>query len=281
MSQRSTLSATHKYPQRPSTFSEVDEGIPFIEDTSKKPMAETFQAKQGLRIFKSHQAFSCDVFPCSGWVADDQEEQQCECPNCASKFRRVIYIVRDGRPVMVSYLNFFDQLRLEGGRQTSFWNFLHSKKRRYPGVGWSDHVRSWMSAPTGNKLEILWVKYEDMLVDAAQVLRRVSKWLHIEADEASIKWAVQASSADSMSNTEKESGPGIFEYYKDRDSSFRMVHLYSSESEGDHAHKIPWESYFTQRMTTPQGEDPQNNSLAFAASHKYMLKCLGYPEHIL
>ena len=132
-------------PDRPSTFSEVDEGIPFLEDRATGPIRSIFKEKEGLRIFKSHQPYSCDVPPCRGWVVSRQAKWQCGCPNCASKFRRVIYIVRDGRPTMASYWKFQGQLHLKGYRKV-FGDFLSLKQRRYPGVSWSDHVRSWMSA---------------------------------------------------------------------------------------------------------------------------------------
>jgi hypothetical protein len=261
---------------RPSTFAEVDKGIPFLEDRATGPIRKIFQDKEGLRIFKSHQAYSCDVSPCRGWVASRQARWQCDCPNCASRFRRVIYVVRDGRPVMASYWKFQGELHLKGYRK-NFGDFLSLKQRRYPGVSWSDHVRSWMSAPTGQNLDILWVRYEDMRSDTAAVLRRVGRWLQMAHDEAAVAWAVQASSAESMSVTENESGPGLFaKKYKKRDSHFRMVHLTSKDGKSP-AHKIPWRSHFVQLTTTPANENPGKNKAVFDAEHRYMLECLGYP----
>ncbi len=274
--QSSPADGSPKVPDRPSTFSEVDAGIPFIEDNTGGRMDKTFEANVDLRIFKSHQPYSCDVSPCQGYVANEQEEWQCECPNCASKFRRVIYIVRDGRPVMASYWKFLSELKVSGNEK-DFAEFLSLGLRRYPGVGWSDHVRSWMSAPAGDKLDILWIRYEDMLSDAAAALVRVAKWLRLKSasNEEAIEWAVQASSAESMAKTEKLSGPGIFNYYKDRDPDFRMVHLDASKDD-----QSSWRKHFVQPVTTPRGNDEGNVARAFNAEHKYMLECLDYPTDI-
>lgn len=276
---RSSAKGNFNAPYKPATFDEVDEGIPFLEDRATGPIREIFKNKQGLRIFKSHQPYSCDVTPCRGWVVARQAKWQCQCPNCASKFRRVIYVVRDGRPTMVSYWNFQGELHLKGYRKR-FGQYLSLKQRRYPGVGWSDHVRSWMSAPVNDKLDILWVRYEDMRSNTAGVLRRVAKFLKTATDDEAIEWAVNASSKESMAKTEEESGPGIFaKKYKKRDSTFRMVHLNSEKSDGP-AHKIPWQSHFIQLMTTPRFGNPAANSRAFNLKHKYMLQCLGYPVEI-
>ena len=59
-----------------------------------------------------------------------------------------------------------------------------------------------MSAPAGENLDILWVRYEDMRSDTKKVLYRVAKWLNIAHDEHAIAWAVKASSAESMVATE-------------------------------------------------------------------------------
>jgi len=261
-------------PLRPATFREVDKAIPFLEEGNflkvfKKQPPLPYTTR--LRIFKSHQPYNCDEPPCKGWVVDKQARTQCTCPNCPARFKKVIYLVRDGRAALASYFHFQDQLHLRG--TATFAKFLSGKDRRYPGISWSDHIRSWMAAP-GPDLDILWVQYEDMKDAPALVLRRVARFLGIQDDADAIVWAVNASSAETMSRTELQSGPGLFERYKKRDPQFRMVH-----TGGD------WRQHFSPSSKKLRGRalqggavegTPEETTQAFMQEHGYMSKCLGY-----
>lgn len=260
---------------RPSTFSEVDEGIPFLEDRISGPIREIFRNKAAPRIFKSHQPYNCDVSPCRGWVVSRQAQWQCQCPNCASRFRRVIYVVRDGRPAMVSYWKFQGQLGLRGFRDR-FDDYLSLEQRIYPGVAWSDHVRSWMGAPK-ERVDILWVKYEEMMSNASSILRRVATWLDIPHSAESIAWSVRASSAKTMSQTEGATGSGLFsKRYRHRDDDFRLVHMTSAGTTSP-VHKTPWQRQFVRSTDTTSQQSPESNTRVFLRDHGYMLGCLGYP----
>ena len=81
-----------------ATFDEVDRFIPFLEDKSLGPVRLQFLNKSSPRIFKSHQPYNCDPRPCNYFLGN-QAKWQCECPNCAARFKRVIYIVRDGKSI--------------------------------------------------------------------------------------------------------------------------------------------------------------------------------------
>lgn len=246
----------HEYGRadRPATFDEVDAGIPFLEDFHVGNMSALFERQSFPRIFKSHHPYSCDVPPCRGWVVGGMQSGQCACPNCASRFQRVIYVVRDGRAAMYSYWRFRRELRLS--KPWSFSRFLRWGGRLYPGVSWSDHVRSWMSARPG--VDILWVRYEDMLSDPRGVLTRVSAFLGW-GSAAAVDWAVSASSRESMYRTESETGPGFFaRRYTRVDKGFRMVHRSD----------VGWRDRYTAA-----------DLAHFAGEQGYMLKCLGYESY--
>ena len=262
-------------PARPATFDEVDAGIPFLEDKITGNIPEVFAQQPAPRIFKSHQPFSCDEPPCRGWVAGAMAKWQCGCPNCASQFQRVVYIVRDGRAAMHSYWRFQQELHLRGtGSGSTFERFLRwSQRRRYPGVSWSDHVRSWMSARPG--VDILWVRYEDMQADPHAVLARVAAFLGGEfarvagTEDDAISWAVSAASRESMRRTERDTGSGFFaKRYGKRDQKFHMVHA-AAGSGSDHG--VGWRERFQEIAA---GE---SNEAYFRRKQGYMLDCLRYP----
>ena len=95
-SKNGTLIIRTASPPKAATFDEVDRFIPFLEDKSLGPVRLQFLNKSSPRIFKSHQPYNCDPRPCNYFLGN-QAKWQCECPNCAARFKRVIYIIRDGK----------------------------------------------------------------------------------------------------------------------------------------------------------------------------------------
>jgi len=236
-------------PEKPSTFEQVDDLIPFLEDKASGNIHDLFTSTKTNsifpRMFKTHQPWQCDGPPCRGWVADRQAKTQCKCPMCASKYKRVIYIIRDGRATMYSYYHFQKDLRLRG-RTKSFDLFLRYRKRRYPGVSWADHVRTWLAAPN---VDILWVKYEDLKKQPNIELLKVMKFLNVDVNNDAIQdalnWSIKASSRDSMRKTERESGAGLFtKKYRRSYNNFKMVHK----------GKGKWKDYFIKNGVTDNQE---------------------------
>ena len=221
-----------KRPERPVSFEECDVFIPFLEDKITKPK-KLFKTKKRSnmfpRIFKSHQPYHCDdLSKCSGHVAAKQARWQCKCPTCSRLYRRAIIIFRDGKPTMFSYYRFQNELKLRG-RASNFEKFIKTK-RVYPGVGWSDWMRSWIAAPPSN-VDILWLRYEDLTAHPEVELQRIATFIGAgDVSEEAIKYAVAASSRESMAKTESLFGAGLFnKRYKKRDRSFKMVHGGSSQ----------------------------------------------------
>ena len=105
-SKNSTLTIGTASPPQAATFDEVDRFIPFLEDKSLGPVRLQFLNKSLPRIFKSHQPYNCDPRPCNYFLGN-QAKWQCECPNCAARFKRVIYIVRDGKSVLFRFQSIF------------------------------------------------------------------------------------------------------------------------------------------------------------------------------
>ena len=93
------------YPsRRPVDFKLIEDRMPFLEDGSAEWISTTFRMQPPPRIWKSHMPFSREQHPCNGEL--QMSKVQCVCPNCAPRFQRVVYLVRDGRDVMYSCWRF-------------------------------------------------------------------------------------------------------------------------------------------------------------------------------
>lgn len=114
-------------------------------------------------------------------------------------YRRVVYLIRDGRDVMVSY---FHHLNATAGTA----DFLRMVQR---GDGlsfgkWHDHVEAYLSNPYNAELMI--IRYEDLKRDALGQLKRLCSFAGIERDEATLAAAVEVTSFDRMKKKEQRLG---------------------------------------------------------------------------
>lgn len=134
---------------------------------------------------------------------------QCLCPNCSERFKKVIYVVRDGRDVMYSYYKF--RHGLGQNLKLTFSNFLELKRSHYPGPKWHEHVNGWLDRAEDGDVEMLLVKYEDLHANVTAVLERMAEFIGIRATAPGLQWAVGVSTADNMRNIEEKKGAGFFE----------------------------------------------------------------------
>ena len=112
-------------------------------------------------------------------------------------FKRVIYIVRDGRDVKVSYYHY----HCPHNFQDTFLEFL--QRDVWPGP-WHEHVASWLDH--ANDISLLLVRYEDMLTQPEEQLRRMAEFARLPTDKERIAQAVTHSSFTSLQSIEQERG---------------------------------------------------------------------------
>ena len=168
------LIANLVHPSEKIDFSNVNRMIPGPEVTRNRDLMRTPRP----RIIKSHQYFD-------------------------PRYRRVIYIVRDPRDVVVSQYHFqrkrnvvADQYPLSEyvtrfvAGQTSFYG------------SWGEHVASWLSTRHGRPGFLL-LRYEDMVEDTGRELSKVASFLGLSSTPETIRQAVERSSADRMRSLEK------------------------------------------------------------------------------
>jgi hypothetical protein len=112
------------------------------------------------------------------------------------RFKKVIYIIRDGRDAVRSY--FYMQNNL--GKNVNLDDLYSSGGKTFRGT-WSNHVEEW----TANRYQadILYVKYEDLLKDKTNEINRICLFLGIERTDQEINNVVEATSLENMKNMEE------------------------------------------------------------------------------
>jgi hypothetical protein len=160
-----------------------------------------------LVIVLAHLDGGPQEYPCSKRLTESSV--QCLCPNCSERFQKVIYVVRDGRDVMYSYYKF--RHGLGQNLRLTFSNFLEVRRHHYPGPKWHEHVESWLEHAREGHVEMLLVKYEDLLVNSTAALERMAAFIGMNASHEGLLWATAVSTADSMRKIEEQKGAGFFE----------------------------------------------------------------------
>jgi hypothetical protein len=115
------------------------------------------------------------------------------------EYRRVVYLVRDGRDAMVSY---YHHLTATAG-SANFHRMVLTGEGLFPGK-WHEHVESYLANPFG--AEMIIVRYEDLKRDAASQLRRICALAGIERDDATVAAAVAQTTFERMKKKESRLG---------------------------------------------------------------------------
>ncbi|GEM_PF-159605 len=117
-------------------------------------------------------------------------------------YRKVVYIVRDGRDVALSYyFKFIKQRQIRP--ETRFQDFLEVFNRGglegFP--SWSSHIQSWLDDPPE---KFLLVRYEDMKTDTLSELIRVLEFSGFPVNRGAAAAAAEASDFRRMQEMEKK-----------------------------------------------------------------------------
>ncbi|MEJ5227787.1 sulfotransferase domain-containing protein [Thermodesulfovibrio sp.] len=94
------------------------------------------------------------------------------------QFRRVIYLLRDGRDVMVSYYHFNKALR---GENFDFHRMVQDGVGLFP-CEWHEHVEAWLANPYN--AEMIVVRYEDLKETPVETLLRICWFIGEDYDKA-------------------------------------------------------------------------------------------------
>lgn len=120
------------------------------------------------------------------------------------RYKKVIYIVRDPRDVVVSYYYFhLKQGFIEDGYpMEKFVSRFVSGDVDSIFASWGEHVASWIATRLNGR-ELLLLRYEDMKANPALELAKIADFLQISYDAEKLTRAVESSSVERMRELEK------------------------------------------------------------------------------
>lgn len=153
------------------------------------------------------------------------------------EYRKVVYLVRDGRDVAVSYyFHLLKHWRLE--KDVLFADYLTKFNQGSLGISgsWGDHVFTWLdNAPS----DFILVRYEDIQSDASRELNRVLEFAGLSVCQQAVVSAVEASNFERMQSLEKSQYKLSQSKLATSDPSIQFVR---KGEIGD------WQNYFTDEL---------------------------------
>lgn len=162
-------------PDDPVTFVSLDARIPGINVPDR--ILRRFPRP---RIIKSHEPFD-------------------------PRYKKIIYIVRDPRDVVLSYYRFQLKRRVisdDCSLEEFVPRFMESEFE--PGTGcWGDHVLSWLGTRQGRS-NFLLLRYEAMKQSPHTEATKIAFFLGLHSNPERVDRAVELSSADRMRRLERE-----------------------------------------------------------------------------
>jgi hypothetical protein len=167
------LIANLMQPAQPVTFANIEALIPDATALSSRVLKRVPRP----RLVKTHEYFD-------------------------PRYRKVIYLVRDPRDVVLSLYNFRRKYR---SVDDSYPIEQYVAERFLPGdldVSWGEHVGSWLGTRM-NRPGFLLVRYEDLLQDPTRELSRLASFLGIAANTEALTRAIERSSANRLRQLEK------------------------------------------------------------------------------
>lgn len=116
------------------------------------------------------------------------------------KYRKVVYLIRDGRDVMVSYYYYLYAL----GHIKSELNTAIIGGHDFFPSSWSSHVKAWFDNPYD--AEIIFLKYEDLLKNPFDEIKKVVDFAKLNVNDSMIHQAIERTSFQKMRKKEKKGG---------------------------------------------------------------------------
>jgi len=112
-------------------------------------------------------------------------------------YRRVIYLLRDGRDALVSYLHYVEGLT---EKKVDFLELVQAKGVLFPSK-WHEHVEQWLANPHGASMIV--VRYEDLKRDTVGQLSRICEFAGLKRSQSALENAAEKSSFSNMRKREE------------------------------------------------------------------------------
>ncbi len=128
------------------------------------------------------------------------------------QYRRVVYLVRDGRDALVSYLHYARNFE---HRLTDDLTAARTGAG-LPAGQWHQHVEQWLANPHG--AELLLIRYEDLLRYPVEQMERFCAFAGLSRPREVLEWAVEECRFQNLRQREEEENPALAG--KPRDAHF-------------------------------------------------------------
>jgi hypothetical protein len=115
------------------------------------------------------------------------------------EYKQVIYLIRDGRDVTLSFYHFQKALK-DGGCDY----FAPFHPAHHAPVTWAEHVEGWIKNPYNAR--ILFVRYEMLHSQPHKELAKICKFLAVDKSKKDVQRAIDHASFDSLQAKEKKLG---------------------------------------------------------------------------
>jgi hypothetical protein len=118
------------------------------------------------------------------------------------EYRRVVYLLRDGRDAMVSYRHYREAI---DGVEYDFMKFVTPETALYP-CHWPEHVELWIQNPY--HAQMLVIKYEDLLRDPVRELKRFCQFAGMSRETDHLTAIAEGASFRNLRDKEARMGFG-------------------------------------------------------------------------
>jgi len=126
------------------------------------------------------------------------------------EYRRVVYLLRDGRDTMVSYIHYLSAIK---GSEPDFFKMVALGEGLFP-CRWHEHVEAWMQNPYQSRM--ITICYESLKRDPVSELRRFCEFVELDRTDELLKSAAEACAFTAMSEREKKIGWSTDVWPRDR-----------------------------------------------------------------
>ena len=116
------------------------------------------------------------------------------------EYRRVIYLLRDGRDAMTSYYFYESAVQRE---RMNFLSMVQTAEGLLVGK-WHEHVEAWLANPFD--ADMIVIRYEDLLKDTAHELQKFCEHVGIERTTSLLNMVAEANTFEKMRQREKKYG---------------------------------------------------------------------------
>jgi hypothetical protein len=126
------------------------------------------------------------------------------------EYKRVVYLIRDGRDVMVSFYHYEQATKAKG---TDLLEMVQAGPEIKQGK-WHAHIEAWLANPFG--AQMMTIKYEDLKGDTVTELERFCDFAGVKRERGFLEMMAEEAQFEKMQEREMQKGSGVAHWPKDK-----------------------------------------------------------------